>query len=101
MGEIFTSGKFVIFWYDCPITNKRKKKQVSISAKVSEAAAYAKAEKLQKELERSFDDGNYTAEDKPFGMALNSLQEVFKNKSKPYLDRIPNRNQFQPSNPRR
>ena len=80
MGEIFTSGKFVIFWYDCPITNKRKKKQVSISAKVSEAAAYAKAEKLQKELERSFDDGNYTAEDKPFGMALNSLQEVFKNK---------------------
>ena len=50
MGEIFTSGKFVIFWYDCPITNKRKKKQVSISAKVSEAAAYAKAEKLQKEL---------------------------------------------------
>lgn len=81
MGEIFlaNSGKrsFQMFWYDCPITNKRRKKQVEITKKLPAAAAYAKAEKLQKELERSIDDGNYTAEDKPFGFALDELEKIY------------------------
>ena len=81
MGEIFltNSGKrsFQMFWYECPITKKRRKKQVEITKKLPAAAAYSKAEKLQKELERSIDDGNYSAEDKPFGFALDGMEKIY------------------------
>tara|TARA_R110002051_G_scaffold286414_1_gene348983 strand:+ start:5848 stop:7086 length:1239 start_codon:yes stop_codon:yes gene_type:complete len=81
MGEIFLSNsgnrKFQMFWYECPITKKRRKKQVEITKKLPAAAAYIKAAKLQKELERSFDDGNYSAEDKPFLFALDSLEKIY------------------------
>jgi len=81
MGEIFlsNSGKrsFQMFWYECPITKKRRKKSVEITKKLPAAAAYIKADKLQKELERSIDDGNYSAEDKPFLFALDSLEKIY------------------------
>ena len=81
MGKIFQTscGKFVGFFYRCPETNKRRRKQISIG-KSSITEAMKKAEKIQKDLDRSIDDGNYTVEDKPFGFALDALQKIYKEK---------------------
>ena len=80
MGEIFKSGNYFMFFYNCPITNKRKKKQVSISAKVSEKSAREKAEKLQKSLMQFMDSGFYSADDMPFENSLNALAKIYKKK---------------------
>ena len=81
MGDVFTTGcgKFVMFFYRCPITNKRLKKQVSIG-KLSETEATAKAKQLKKDLERTIDDGNYIVEDKPFKFALDGLKKIYLSK---------------------
>jgi len=81
MGKIFQTscGKFVGFFYRCPETNKRRRKQVSIG-KSSIAEAIKKAEKIQKDLDRSIDDGNYAVEDKPFKSALDALEKIYLSK---------------------